>query len=152
MRNVQLASFSVIIALCQFGFQQNNSVEDEPKPFCYGFTNWVWVLVVIQAGGGLLVAAIIKYADNVLKGLATGVAVVVSTICSMVLFNTPLTLQFTCGATLILSSVYFFSNDFGGGKKVTTSPPPPPPSTADVESGTSSKDNGNNVEMNPLVK
>merc|ERR1719517_385855 len=102
MRNVQLAFFSVLIAIGQI-FQQNNA-DDEPKPFCYGFTPWVWVLVMVHAGGGLLVAAIIKYADNVLKGLATGVAVVVSTICSMVLFNTPLTLQFTFGATLILSS------------------------------------------------
>jgi len=149
MRNVQLAFFSVLIGIGQIFQQQYNAdPEETPKPFCFGFTPWVWVLVMLQAGGGLLVAAIIKYADNVLKGLATGVAVVVSTLCSMILFNTPLTLQFSFGAALILSSVYFFSNDFGGSKKVTTSPPPPPPTTADVESGAPS----NNVEMKPLVK
>ena len=65
--------------------------------------------IALQAGGGLLVAAIIKYADNVLKGLATGVAVAFSTLCSTALFGTPLTVQFMFGATVILSSVYMFS-------------------------------------------
>jgi len=147
MRNVQLAFFSVIIGIAQLIHQYHSlDVNEEPKPFCFGFTPWVWVLVMLQAGGGLLVAAIIKYADNVLKGLATGVAVVVSTLCSMVLFDTPLTMQFTAGAVLILGSVYFFSNDFGGGKKPSS---PAPPANQDVEAG---KTNGGNVELKPLVK
>jgi solute carrier family 35 (UDP-sugar transporter), member A1/2/3 len=76
----------------------------------HGFTTWVWILVLLQAGGGLLVAAVIKYADNVLKGLATGVSVVFATLLSMMLFNTPLSNQFTVGATMILAAVYYFSN------------------------------------------
>jgi len=46
----------------------------------------------------------------VLKGLATGVSVVVSTALSTMLFQTPLNPKFSFGATLILASVYFFSN------------------------------------------
>ena len=64
----------------------------------------------MQAGGGLLVAAVIKYADNVLKGLATGVSVCFATGVSTVVFGTPLSGQFSTGAVLILASVYFFSN------------------------------------------
>lgn len=118
MRNVQLAFFSMVIAVVQFMLQGTDS--GEVKPFLHGFTPWVWVLVGLQAGGGLLVAAVIKYADNVLKGLATGVSVVVATLCSMLLFKTPLSGQFTLGAVMILMSVYLFSNDmpaFLGGKK-----------------------------------
>jgi UDP-sugar transporter A1/2/3 len=66
--------------------------------------------VWLQAGGGLLVAAVIKYADNVLKGLATGVSVVTSTALSIMLFGTPLTGQFSIGAVFILTAVYAFSN------------------------------------------
>jgi UDP-sugar transporter A1/2/3 len=108
MRNVQMGFFSVCIAVLQ---GSSLSAKDKAKPFLHGFTFWVWMLVVLQAGGGLLVAAVIKYADNVLKGLATGVSVVLATVCSMFLFHTPLTLQFTMGALLILVSVYWFSND-----------------------------------------
>ena len=108
MRNIQMAFFSVCIAILQ---GSSLSTKDKAKPFLHGFTFWVWILVVLQAGGGLLVAAVIKYADNVLKGLATGVSVVLATVCSMILFHTPLTLQFALGAVLILISVYWFSND-----------------------------------------
>jgi UDP-sugar transporter A1/2/3 len=116
MRNIQMAFFSIVIALFQYGSNNNKSSsstttnDDDAVSFLHGFSGWVWILVGLQAGGGLLVAAVIKYADNVLKGLATGVSVVVATLCSMVLFGTPLTLQFTMGATLILAAVYFFSN------------------------------------------
>jgi len=116
MRNIQMAFFSVIIAVIN-GIIATGP--DSAKPFMHGFTKWVWAVVVLQAGGGMLVAAVIKYADNVLKGLATGVSVVVATACSMVLFNTPLTLQFALGAGVILSSVYFFSNDLPCGKEKT---------------------------------
>eukprot|EP00978_Attheya_sp_CCMP212_P014168 scaffold36048_cov49-Attheya_sp.AAC.3 len=118
MRNIQMAGISVLIALIQNGLSHisrsnnsnGNSTNDVRKLFLHGFHGWVWVLVLLQAGGGMLVAAVIKYADNVLKGLATGVSVVVATAASMVLFHTPLTRPFIMGATLILASVYLFSN------------------------------------------
>jgi solute carrier family 35 (UDP-sugar transporter), member A1/2/3 len=58
MRNMQLAFFSVVIALGQSVYEGNK--DDLNKPYLHGFTFWVWVLVALQAGGGLLVAAVIK--------------------------------------------------------------------------------------------
>jgi UDP-sugar transporter A1/2/3 len=52
----------------------------------------------------------VQYADNVLKGMATGVSIIVATAFSTVLFGTPLSAQFVAGATFILVSVYYFSN------------------------------------------
>ncbi len=120
MRNIQLSFFSIVIAIAQGIYderqlklkQQEAGSTQEELSYLHGFTAWVWILIALQAGGGLLVAAVIKYADNVLKGLATGVSVVVATFCSMVLFGTPLSGQFSVGAVVILFSVYFFSNDF----------------------------------------
>lgn len=111
MRNIQLAFFSVVIALGQY------MTAKEDKPFMHGFNKWVWVVVLLQAAGGLLVAAVIKYADNVLKGLATGVSVVFSTVCSVFFFGTVLTSSFYWGAGMILLSVYVFSNPINFGKK-----------------------------------
>ena len=107
MRNIQLSFFSIIIAVVQGMMKKAPST---PVPYLHGFTFWTWILVLLQAGGGLLVAAVIKYADNVLKGLATGVSVVFATVLSMGLFGTPLTNQFSFGATMILAAVYYFSN------------------------------------------
>jgi UDP-sugar transporter A1/2/3 len=107
MRNMQLAFYTVIIAAVQ---GMLHSEEGPPKPYLHGFNSWTWALVILQAGGGLLVAAVIKYADNVLKGLATGVSVVLSSTLSMLLFGTPLSIQFLFGAVFILNAVWFFSN------------------------------------------
>mmetsp|Transcript_33459 Transcript_33459/g.50474 ORF Transcript_33459/g.50474 Transcript_33459/m.50474 type:complete len:372 (+) Transcript_33459:139-1254(+) len=123
MRNMQLATFSIIIGVFQ-GISQGG--DEEPKPYLHGFNACVWTLVALQAGGGMLVAAVIKYADNVLKGLATGVSVVVGTAFSSVFFHTVLTGQFTVGAVMILVSVYFFSNEMPkcllGSKSVEMAP------------------------------
>jgi solute carrier family 35 (UDP-sugar transporter), member A1/2/3 len=107
MRNIQLSFFSIVIAVLQ---GMTKPASESNVGYLHGFTTWTWILVLLQAGGGLLVAAVIKYADNVLKGLATGVSVVFATVLSMVVFGTPLTNQFTVGATMILAAVYYFSN------------------------------------------
>lgn len=67
MRNIQLAFFTIITASVQGMFTGSKTEREgaESKPYFHGFTFWVWVLVGLQAGGGLLVAAVIKYADNV---------------------------------------------------------------------------------------
>lgn len=81
MRNIQLSFFSMIFAYLQgvYESREPHSAIDSPPEnaqtsisFFHGFTVWVWVLVALQAGGGLLVSAVMKYADNVLKGLAVG--------------------------------------------------------------------------------
>jgi len=107
MRNIQLAFFTIITALLQGWW---SGAQTTSGSYFHGFTFWPWVLVCLQAGGGLLVAAVIKYADNVLKGLATGVSVCFATAVSFVLFGTPISGQFAVGALVILVAVYFFSN------------------------------------------
>lgn len=69
MRNMQLAFFSVVIAAGQGLYQSitvtkmatasSNGAAAAPS-YLHGFTFWTWVLVALQAGGGLLVAAVIK--------------------------------------------------------------------------------------------
>jgi UDP-sugar transporter A1/2/3 len=115
MRNVQLAFFTICTAFAQGLWTSMHAGGDAthaavPNTYFHGFTGWAWLLVALQAGGGLLVAAVIKYADNVLKGLATGVSVCFATAISTIFFGTPMSGQFTVGATAILISVYFFSN------------------------------------------
>jgi len=111
MRNIQLAFFSVCTAYLRLYMDNQRNEETTPKAFLHGFNNWVWLLVALQAGGGMLVAAVMKYADNVLKGMATGVAVCFTSICSVIFFDTALRFFFVVGASIILTSVYFFSNE-----------------------------------------
>ena len=43
--------------------------------------------VLLQAGGGLLVAMVVKYADNILKGFATSLSIIISCCASYFLFG-----------------------------------------------------------------
>lgn len=69
---------------------------------------FVWYLVTLQATGGLLVAMVVKYADNILKGFATSLAIVVACVASIILFNFQLTAQFSLGTVLVISSIFLY--------------------------------------------
>ena len=54
---------------------------------------FVVYLVGMNATGGLLVAVVVKYADNILKGFACSLAIIISSIISIFLFGFQLSLQ-----------------------------------------------------------
>lgn len=107
MRNVQLSLLSL-----PFGFS-TCLIYDWHKVknlgFFYGYDAFVWYLVVLQAGGGLVVAMVVKYADNILKGFATSLAIIISCIASIYLFNFHLTFQFSFGAFLVICSIFMYN-------------------------------------------
>ena len=55
--------------------------------FFFGYTELVWTVVMLQSLGGLLVAAVIKYADNILKGFSTAGSILLSCIASVYIFD-----------------------------------------------------------------
>jgi UDP-sugar transporter A1/2/3 len=76
VRNVQLASFSILIGFIQVACGHVFSAQTDVRPFLNGFSVKVWVMVIHNAVGGLLVAMVIKHADNILKGFACAAATV----------------------------------------------------------------------------
>lgn len=107
LRNIQLGSYSIVIGL--IGMQINDGSRIAQKGFFFGYTNLVWVVIFMQAFGGLLVAIVVKYADNILKGFATSFAIVISCIVSVYLFNFHVSTQFMCGAGLVITAIYLYS-------------------------------------------
>jgi UDP-sugar transporter A1/2/3 len=77
--------------------------------FFFGYDFFVWYLVILQAGGGLVVAMVVKYADNILKGFATSMAIVISCVASVYLFDFHITLQFVLGASLVICSIFMYN-------------------------------------------
>merc|ERR1712083_301216 len=69
----------------------------------HGYTSSVVAVICLQAFGGLIVAATIKYADNILKGFATSISIIVSTICSwFILEDLEPGSQFMVGTCIVL--------------------------------------------------
>jgi UDP-sugar transporter A1/2/3 len=106
MRNVQLSLCSIPFAFITCIFNDRSALVD--KGFFYGYDWFVIYLVVLQALGGLLVAMVVKYADNILKGFATSLAIIVSCAASIVFFDFHLTTQFSFGTLLVISSIFLY--------------------------------------------
>lgn len=109
MRNVQLSLLSIPFGLITCFASNGSKIIDQG--FFFGYDLFVWYLVVLQAGGGLIVAVVVKYADNILKGFATSLAIVISCVASIYLFKFNLTLQFAGGAGLVIASIFLYGYD-----------------------------------------
>ncbi|XP_041129763.1 UDP-galactose translocator-like [Polyodon spathula] len=107
MRNIQLGIFGGVLGL--LGMWWNDGAAIGEKGFFFGYTPLVWGVIFNQAFGGLLVAVVVKYADNILKGFATSFSIIVSTVTSVYLFGFHVDLLFALGAGLVIGAVYMYS-------------------------------------------
>ncbi|OSX65133.1 hypothetical protein POSPLADRAFT_1167334 [Postia placenta MAD-698-R-SB12] len=112
VRNVQLSLFSLLPALLPIVFSKS-----APSPtsgvvslqlFAH-FGVWAWATVCVQVLGGLLTALVIKYADNILKGFATSLSIVISFLASVALFNFQMTLTFILGSSVVLVATWMYN-------------------------------------------
>lgn len=108
MRNVQLSLLSLPFGIITCFLNDYSTIAS--KGFFIGYDLYVWYLIVLQAGGGLIVAMVVKYADNILKGFATSLAIVISCVASIYLFHFNLTLQFSLGALLVILSIFLYGH------------------------------------------
>merc|ERR1712062_377983 len=106
MRNVQLSMLSVPFGILAVYFKHGNEISE--NGFFFGYDLFIWYLVVLNATGGLLVAVVIKYADNILKGFACSLAIIITCFVSVFLFGFQLSLQFIVGATFVILSIFMY--------------------------------------------
>ena len=107
LRNVQMGIPSVIVAFVTIYFKDAAAVSKQG--FLGGYTSLVWTVVTVQAVGGLIVAVVVKYADNVLKVFATSFSIVVSCVLSAIFFDFHASLAFVTGASLVVVATVMYS-------------------------------------------
>ena len=107
IRNVQMGLPSVVIALITVYATDAPAVAKQG--FLGGYTPIVWTVVTVQAVGGLIVAVVVKYADNVLKVFATSFSIVVSCILSAIFFDFHASFAFIVGASLVVLATAMYS-------------------------------------------
>jgi UDP-galactose transporter len=108
LRNVQLGMYGIVIGWIGMWIKDGKKIQE--SGFFTGYTGLVWLVVFNQAFGGLLVAVVVKYADNILKGFATSLAIIISCFVSVFFFSFQLNLQFIFGAGLVISAVYLYGH------------------------------------------
>lgn len=106
-RNFQLAVYSIIMyggIMCYESFTSQRVV----------FANWSMLSVIVAvlgATGGLLVAATLKYADSILKTMATAGAIVLSTILGHYFLDGPFTTIVCIGAVVTIVAIMNYTFD-----------------------------------------
>lgn len=107
LRNVQMGIPSIIVAFLAVFAKDSAAVFEHG--FLGGYTSLVWTVIAVQAIGGLIVAVVVKYADNVLKVFATSFSIVVSCVISAIFFDFHASWAFTVGASLVVISTVLYS-------------------------------------------
>jgi solute carrier family 35 (UDP-sugar transporter), member A1/2/3 len=110
VRNVQLSFFSLLPALAPVlishaqnaGSESDATASDWFSTLFHNFGPWAWATVAVQVLGGLVTAMVIKYSDNILKGFATSLSIVLSFLASIALFDFTFTATFVLGSTTVL--------------------------------------------------
>jgi solute carrier family 35 (UDP-sugar transporter), member A1/2/3 len=108
IRNVQMGLPSIVIAYITVYFKDAAAVRE--RGFLGGYNAIVWTVVIVQAVGGLIVATVVKYADNVLKVFATSFSIVISCLISAFMFDFHPTISFLVGASLVVTATVMYSS------------------------------------------
>mmetsp|Transcript_31608 Transcript_31608/g.97675 ORF Transcript_31608/g.97675 Transcript_31608/m.97675 type:complete len:438 (-) Transcript_31608:119-1432(-) len=115
VRNIHLGLFGIPFAVVSMLVLDVLLAPKGPASFAFfrGFGPFTWALVAVHALGGLLVAAVVKYADNILKGFATAVAIIVSGVFASLLWGYVPSGAFVAGCALVIVAIlgYQYAED-----------------------------------------
>ena len=127
IRNVQLSTYSLFPAFF-IGIVFIDGETVAKHGFFVGY-NWVVVLsIAIQSFGGIVAAFCIFYADNISKSFAVSISMVLSSLCSFMLFDFAMTghvcapcfpgaesaanqLQFLIGTLIVLIATWIYNSE-----------------------------------------
>jgi UDP-sugar transporter A1/2/3 len=109
-RNFQLATYSAILLISILISDRAYNATGY-SDFFKGWTISAFLLAVIQAGGGILVAATLKYADSILKTLATSGSIVLSAVIGHALLDGPLDIFVSIGCVSTILAIFNYTLD-----------------------------------------
>lgn len=125
VRNVQLSFYSLWPALF-IGVVFWDGEHIAKIGFFAGY-NWiVWLNIALQAAGGILVAFVLSYANNITKNFATSISIIISLLLSVIFFDFEITsfvsrgpllklvsnadiLQYVLGTAVVLCAIYLYN-------------------------------------------
>lgn len=142
IRNCQLSFWSLFPALF-LGVIWVDGEKIAKTGFFAGY-NWVvWTAIGFQAAGGIIVALVIKYADNIAKNFATSISIIVSALASAYFFDFVITVTYMAGTAVVIGATYLYS--------LPDRPPPTPATVIDLQETTTGNEHTYQEGRAPLL-
>ncbi|CAM9374562.1 unnamed protein product [Scytosiphon promiscuus] len=107
MRNIQLGSFSLVLGVLAILAKDWEDVAS--RGFFTGYSPMVLLCISLNSLGGLAVAVVVKYADNLVKCFATSISIVLSCFVSIAFLGKTVSQGFAMGALLVMSATYAYN-------------------------------------------
>jgi UDP-sugar transporter A1/2/3 len=108
--NLQLSLWGSLLAGAQvLGARSAADAGTGARAPLLGFGGYAWSVVGLQALGGLVVSVVIKHTDNIVKGFAMALSILLSWALSIPIFGLEPSPIFTLGLVLVVGSVVLFS-------------------------------------------
>lgn len=109
VRNIQLGFFGFVLGIGAVYFKDGEAVAKDG--FFQNYTPLAWSVILLVAFGGLTVAVVVKYADNILKGFATSISIVIGGVASACIasFAFQVDVYFVVGSIIVVTSTVLYS-------------------------------------------
>ncbi|KAF2841973.1 nucleotide-sugar transporter [Patellaria atrata CBS 101060] len=109
IRNIQLAFYSLFPALF-IGVVFKDGADIAKAGFFAGYNGVVWAAILMQAFGGIVVALVVNYADNIAKNFATSISILISFVASYFIFDLQITTGNIVGTVVVLGATYLYTH------------------------------------------
>jgi len=109
VRNIQMGVFGTIVGIGTVIVKDWDTVS--MNGFFVGY-NWrVWVVILLNTGGGYLVAIVVKYTSNLVKVFANCLSIILCGILSIIFLDFPNSLQFWVSVFFVLCAIKLYSTE-----------------------------------------
>jgi len=102
VRNVQLAGVGAPMALAGAFWSDRDRIRE--AGLLQGFNGPVWLVVVVNALGGFAIAAVLRYADNIVKCFGAALAVVINCFVSRAIGEVSLNVHIAISVFLVVTA------------------------------------------------
>ncbi|ETP10678.1 hypothetical protein F441_13722 [Phytophthora nicotianae CJ01A1] len=105
-QSVQMYGFGVLFNALGLVLVDGKSLLTEG--FFHGYSGWTVVVIIVNSIGGIFMACILKYLDNIACVYSHSIAMMFTTLLSMIFFAFSPSLEFACGLGILVISMYLY--------------------------------------------